>query len=41
MAALVASEAGAAPGLPLPDVIELGPEQLRAELLSIRELLAL
>ena len=25
----------------LPDVIELGPEQLRAELLSIRELLAL
>ncbi len=32
---------GAAPAaLPLPDVIELGPEQLRAELLSIRELLA-
>ena len=29
------------PVLPVPDVIELGPEQLRAELLSIRELLAL
>lgn len=29
------------PVLPVPDVIELGPEQLRAELLSIRELLAI
>jgi hypothetical protein len=32
--------AGAAPGsLPVPDVLELAPAQLRAELLSIRDLL--
>ncbi len=36
----VGPDNGTAEAMPLPDVLELAPSQLRAELLSIRELLA-